>query len=89
MINIQKGSAEQIRKIQSEIEHLKLLIGKMEEALQNPFLKSDLRQKYKLAIPECHKKIKVLQGDIKAISMLEDLDPENIQLPKHYQHHPK
>ncbi len=86
-MKIQKGSEEKIQKLQSEVDQLKVLIDRMEEALQNPFLKPDMRQKYKLAIPECHKKIKMLCGEIKTFYMLEDLDPDNISIPKHYQHH--
>ena len=88
-MQIRKKSAIDIEKIESEIEKMNLLIKKMKQALENPFLSGHMRYKYGKAIPDCEKKIKMLKGEIKASEILEDLDPNRIELPKHYQHYCK
>ena len=80
---------EAVARLQSEIDKMNLLISKMNESLQNPFLNSNLRLKYKAAVKECEKRIKILRGDIRAIEIMNTIDVNNIELPKHYQHHPK
>lgn len=85
-MQIRKKSDGDIEKIESEIEKMTLLIKKMKQALENPFLSGHMRYKYGKAIPDCEKKIKVLKGEIKALEILEDLDPSQIEIPKHYQH---
>ncbi len=82
-----KNQNETIDKLRTEIDKMNLLIHKMSESLQNPFLNVDLRFKYKAAIQECEKKVKMFKGDIKAIEILNTMDTNNVELPKHYQHH--
>ena len=87
MVLEELNSSEEIQKREIEIDKMTLLVSRMNESLQNPFLNSDLRYKYKAAVREFEKKIKILKGDIKAIHIINDIDMENVRSPKHFQHH--
>jgi hypothetical protein len=89
MINEAQKPDKKIDELQAEIDKMTLLTAKLNEAMQNPFLNVDLRRKYQMATRECEKKIKILKGDIKAIHIMNNMDMDNIETPKHYQHHRK
>lgn len=89
MVNTRKASEEKIGKLESEIEKLTLLSNRMKEALRGPYLNVVVKDKYNTAIKGFEKKIKMLKGDIKAVQILESLDFDRIEIPRHYQHHSK
>lgn len=89
MIKPLRTSEEKIGIWQSEIEKLTLLSNRMKEALQDPLINDIRRHKYNAAIKEYEKKIKIMKSDIKAAQLLENMDIDQIEIPRHYQHHSK